>query len=53
MAGLELQSWYGSSENVESASSVWVWNQSTELENVKSDDAAAAATARGAGMCVC
>jgi hypothetical protein len=28
---------------------VWVWHQSTELENLKSDDATAAATARWAG----
>jgi len=28
---------------------VWVWHQSTELENIKSYDAAAAATARWAG----
>jgi hypothetical protein len=49
LAGLELSSRYGSSENAVSASHVWVSHQPTELENVKSDDAAAAATARWAG----
>jgi hypothetical protein len=49
MAGLELSSRYGSSENAGSARNVRVWHQSTELDNVKSDDAAAAATARWAG----
>jgi hypothetical protein len=47
-AGLELSSRYGSSENAGSASNVRVWHQSTELDK-KSDDAAAAATARWAG----
>ena len=48
IAGLELPSRSGSSENAGSASNVWVWHQSTELDK-KSDDAAAAATARWAG----
>jgi hypothetical protein len=38
MAELELASRCGSSENVGSASDVWVWHQSTELDNAKSDD---------------
>jgi hypothetical protein len=49
MAGLELSFRSWSSENAGSASYVWLWHQSAELKNVKSDDAAAAATARWAG----
>ena len=37
MAGLELSSRSGLSESKGSARNVWVWRQSTELENVKSD----------------
>jgi hypothetical protein len=49
IAGLEFSSrWYGSSKNTGSASNVRVWHQSTELDKI-SDDAAAAATARWAG----
>ena len=36
-------------KNTGSASNVWVWHQPTELDTVKSNDAAAAATARCAG----
>jgi hypothetical protein len=48
IAGLELSSRCGSSENAGSSRNVWVWHQSTELDK-KSDDAAVAATARWAG----
>jgi hypothetical protein len=47
IAGLELSSRYGSSENTGSARNVWAWHQSTELDK-KCNDAAAAATARWA-----
>jgi hypothetical protein len=44
IAGLQLSSLHGSSENTRYSRNVWLWHRSAELGNVKSDDAAAAAT---------